>query len=186
MRLNGASIVGPDADQYRLSGDDCTDVVLASGERCAVQVKFAPDSRGEATARLRITGDGGSFSSSLAGTGVAKANVGVRFQWRKALRPQGGHLVAGKAACHLASGCKLRASATLLTVVHHGTAVRHLAVRLPRIRMTIGGGATRALSLRLTKAARTAARSGGHLRLDLDWTADGHRGHTSSKRQLAA
>ncbi len=131
MRLNGASIVGPDADQYRLSGDDCTDVVLASGERCAVQVKFAPDSRGDATARLRITGDGGSLSSSLAGTGVAKANVGVRFQWRKALRPQGGRLVAGKAACHLASGCKLRARATLLTVVHRGTAVRHLAVGSP-------------------------------------------------------
>ncbi len=48
MRLNGASIVGSDADQYRLSADDCTDVVLASGERCAVQVKFAPDSRGDA------------------------------------------------------------------------------------------------------------------------------------------
>jgi hypothetical protein len=186
MRLNGASLVGSDADQYRLAGDDCTDVVLASGERCAVQVKFAPDLRGQATGRLRISGDGGSFSSSLAGTGVAKANVGVRLQWRKALRPQGAHLVAGKAACHLASGCKLKASAILLTKVHRGTAVRHLAVKLPTIRMTIGGGATRALRLRLTKAARTAARGGGHVRLDIDWSADGHRGHTSSKRQLAA
>ena len=161
MRLNGASIVGSDADQYRLAGDDCTDVTLASGEHCAVQVKFAPDSRGQATGRLRISGDGGSFSSSLAGTGVAKANVGVRFQWRKALRPQGARLVAGKAACHLASGCKLKASAILLTKVHRGTAVRHLAVKLPRIRMTIGGGTTRALSLRLTKAARAAAQERG-------------------------
>ena len=184
LRLSGASIVGPDADQYRLSGDDCTDVVLAAGERCDVQVKFAPDSRGEAAARLRITGDGGSLSASLAGTGVSKANVGVRFQWRKALRPQGGHLVAGKAACRLASGCKLSASATLLTKVQRGTVVRHLAVRLPRIRMTIGGGVTRALSLRLTKAARIAAQSGGHLRLDLDWSADGHRGHTAEATSL--
>lgn len=186
MRLNGASVVGPDADQFRLSGDDCTDVVLAAGERCAVQVKFAPDSRGSRSARLRIAADGGSLSASLAGTGVAKTNVGVRFQWRKALRPHGARLVAGKAACHLASGCKLRARATLLTKVHRGTGVRNLAVRLPRIRMTIGGGVTRAISLRLTRAARAAARSGGHLRLDLDWSADGHRGHTSSKRQLAA
>ena len=186
MRLDGASIIGSDADQYRLAGDDCTDVVLASGERCAVQVKFAPDSRGDATARLRISGDGGSFSSSLAGVGVAKTNVGVRFKWRKMLRPQGAHLIAGKAACHLASGCKLRASATLLTTVQHGKAVRHVAVALPKLRMTIRGGATRALRLQLTKLARTAARSGGHLKLDLDWNADGHRGHTSSKRQLAA
>ena len=117
---------------------------------------------------------------------MSKANVGVSFQWRKALRPQGGHLVAGKAKCHLASGCKLSASATLLTKVHRGTVVRHLTVKLPRIRMTIADGMTRALRLRLTKAARIAAESGGHLRLDLDWSADGHRGHTSSKRQLAA
>ena len=117
---------------------------------------------------------------------MSKANVGVRFQWRKALRPQGGHLVAGKAACRLASRCKLSASATLLTKVHRGTVVRHLAVRLPKIRMTIAGGMTRALRLRLTKAARTAAQSGGHLRLDLHWSGDGHRGHTSSKRQLAS
>ncbi len=186
MRLSGASIVGTDADQYRLAGDDCTDVTLASGERCAVQVRFAPDSRGQATARLRITGDGGSLNSSLAGAGVEKANVGVRFQWRKALRPQGASLIAGKAACRLASGCKLRASAVLLTVAHHGKAVRHVAVALPKIRMTIDGGASRALRLRLTKAARRAARSGGHLKLDLDWSADGHKGHTSAKRQLSA
>ena len=186
LRLSGASVVGPDADQYRLSGDDCTDVVLAAGQRCDVQVKFAPDAQGDATARLRISGDGGSLSASLAGTGVSKANLGVSFQWRKALRPQGGHLVAGKAKCHLASGCKLSASATLLTKIHRGTVVRHLTVKLPRIRMTIADGMTRALRLRLTKAARIAAESGGHLRLDLDWSADGHRGHTSSKRQLAA
>ncbi len=186
MRLSGASIVGPDADQYRLSGDDCTDVVLAPAERCSVQVKFAPDSQGETTARLRITGDGGPINASLAGTAAAKANLGVSFKWRKALRPQGARLIAGKAACHLASGCTLRASATLLTRAHRGTVVRQLAVGLPKIRMTIGGGVTRALSLRLTKAARAAARSGGHLRLDIDWNADGHRGHTSSKRQLAA
>ncbi len=185
MRLSGASVVGSDPDQFRLAADDCTDVILPVGGSCAVQVRFAPDSRGHKSARLRVTGDGGAVSASLAGAGVAKANVGIRFQWRKALRPSGGHLVAGKAACHLASGCSLRARATLLTRVHRGTVVRHVAVMLPKTRMTIGGGGARSLRLRLTKAARTAARSGGHLRLELDWSADGHRGHTRSKRQLA-
>ncbi len=186
MSLSGASIVGPDADQYRLSSDDCTDVVLPAGGSCAVRVKFAPDSRGDATAHLRINGDGGPLTASLSGTGLSKANAGVRFKWRKALRPRGAHLVAGKAACNLDSECTVTARATLLADVQQGTAVRHLSHGLPRIRMTIPAGVTRAVRLRLTGAARRDAQNGGRLRLDLDWNADGHRGHTSSKRPLSA
>ena len=73
MRLSGASIVGADADQFRLSADDCTDVTLPAGGRCAVQVKFAPDAKGARSARLRITGDDGSHTASLSGVGAERS-----------------------------------------------------------------------------------------------------------------
>ncbi len=93
MRLSGASIVGADADQFRLSADDCTDVTLPAGGRCAVQVKFAPDAKGARSARLRITGDDGSHTASLSGVGAN--GPAVSFRWREALRPHGKALVAG-------------------------------------------------------------------------------------------
>ncbi len=186
MRLSGASIVGADADQFRLSADDCTDVALAAAGQCEVQVRFAPDAKGPKSARLRITGDGGSHIASLTGTAVPKGSVGLRFRWRDALRLHGTRLVAGKAACHVASRCRLTARALVLGNVRRGNRVRHLAVSLPTIRMTLGAGATRALRLRLTGAARAAARSAGRLQLELAWSADGHHGRTRSNRGLSA
>ncbi len=184
--LSGASIVGADADQFRLAADDCTDVTLPAGGRCEVRVKFAPEAKGARSARLRVTADGGSVIASLAGTGVAGRDAGLSFRWRKALRAHGARLIAGKAACHVASRCRLTARALVLGDVRHGARVRHLAVKLRPIRMTIGAGVTRALLLRLTGAARLAARSGGRLQLQLKWSADGRRGRSRSGRGLSA
>jgi hypothetical protein len=184
LRLSGASVVGADADQFRLSSDDCTDVTLPIGGRCAVQVRFAPDSKGSKAARLRVTGEGGSITASLAGTGVTPGSSGVSFRWRGALHPHGANLVAGKAACHGSTGCRVSARALVLGALHRGTRVRTVAVKLPAIRMTIGAGATRALRLRLTQAALLAARGGGRLELKLKWRADGHPGRTRSNRRL--
>ena len=147
MRLSGASIVGADADQFRLSADDCTDVTLPAGGRCAVQVRFAPDAKGARSARLRITGDDGSHTASLSGVGAN--GPGVSFRWREALRPHGKALVAGLAACKSSSSCRLRARGVLSGMVKRGAAVRHLKVKLPAVRLTIGAGKTRSLRLRL-------------------------------------
>ena len=184
MRLSGASIVGADADQFRLSADDCTDVTLPAGGRCAVQVKFAPDAKGARSARLRITGDDGSHTASLSGVGAN--GPGVSFRWREALRPHGKALVAGLAACKSSSSCRLRARGVLSGMVKRGAAVRHLKVNLPAVRLTIGAGKTRSLRLRLSGAARLAAKGGGRLQFMLDWSADGHKGHSRSGRGLSA
>ena len=48
LKMSGASIVGDDADQFRLAGDECTDVTLPAGASCQVHVRFAPDARGVA------------------------------------------------------------------------------------------------------------------------------------------
>jgi urease beta subunit len=179
--LTGASIIGANADQYRLAGDGCTDVTLQAGESCAVKVKFAPDAKGPRSARLRIVGEGGSFTAELSGVGVKAP--GVSFRWRDGLRPHGKGLVAGLAACESSSSCRLTARAVLSGMVKRGAAVRYSKMKLPAVRITIGAGKTRSLRLRLPGAARQAA-EGGHLRLVLDWSASGHRGHSSSERQL--
>jgi hypothetical protein len=71
LELAGVSLTGADPDQFVLSGDGCTDAVLAAGEKCAVRVRFAPDSAGAKAARLRIGSTAGSFGANLAGAGIA-------------------------------------------------------------------------------------------------------------------
>ena len=69
LELAGVSVTGADPDQFALSGDECTDTVLAAGEECEVRVRFAPGGTGAKTARLRIGSPAGPFSANLSGTG---------------------------------------------------------------------------------------------------------------------
>ncbi len=70
LEVAAASIVGTDPDQFALAGDGCTDATLAPGEQCAVRVRFAPDSVGAKSARLRIATAGGQLSADLSGLGA--------------------------------------------------------------------------------------------------------------------
>ena len=183
MRLSGASIIGADADQFRLSADECTDVVLPAGGRCVVQVKFAPDTPGTGSARLRLSGDGGSYTAALTGTGVAKGDIGIRFQWRRALHVHGKSVVVGRAACRGAASCKLLARA-VVAAPRRGNKSGLLRVNLPAARLKLGADETRSLRLRLPGSARRAAAKGGRLRLQLVWSAGEERGRSSSERRL--
>jgi hypothetical protein len=69
LELAGVSLVGASPDQFVLSGDECTDAVLAAGDECQLRVRFAPESVGAKTARLRVGSATGPFSASLSGTG---------------------------------------------------------------------------------------------------------------------
>ena len=181
--MSGASIIGDDADQFRLAGDECTDVTLPAGASCQVRVRFAPDARGARSARLRLLGDGGSLTASLAGAGVAKGKALVSFHWREALRANRGGFVAGYAACNNGVPCKVHARAILRGRLGKGAAARHVSVKLPPVRLRLGAGEARSLRLRLPGAARVAA-GGEHLRLLLDWSSGGHRGHIRAGRRI--
>ena len=181
-----AIISGGDVGSFRLLHEDCTGIALSPSASCTAQVRFQPDSAGPKVATFTLVGDQGQpFQMHLTGNGVGQ-QPGVSFRWRKALRPHGKALVAGGAACESFSSCKLRARGVMLGMVKRGTAVRHLRVKLPAVRLTIGAGKTRSLRLRLPGAARLAAKAGGRLRLKLDWSADGHEGHSRSGRGLSA
>ena len=73
LDLGDVAIAGPDLDQFALSGDECSETTLAPGAECLVRVRFAPDSAGPKTAKLRIGSDAGSFVAGLSGTGVGAA-----------------------------------------------------------------------------------------------------------------
>jgi hypothetical protein len=70
LDLGSTALVGADLDQFSLSGEDCSGASLEPGGECVVRVRFAPDSAGAKTARLRVGGDAGTFTASLAGTGA--------------------------------------------------------------------------------------------------------------------
>ena len=71
LELDSVAIVGADLDQFALAGDECSGELLAPGSECLVRVRFAPDSAGAKTATLRVRGDAGTFTASLAGNGTA-------------------------------------------------------------------------------------------------------------------
>ncbi|MFB3904581.1 MAG: GEVED domain-containing protein [Acidobacteriota bacterium] len=51
------SLGGPDADQFSLEVDNCTNHSLAAGQTCTVEVRFCPTSVGSKGANLLITSD---------------------------------------------------------------------------------------------------------------------------------
>ena len=75
LDFGAATIVGADLDQFSLSGDDCSGATLEPGGECVVRVRFVPDSVGTKTARLRISGDSGTFTASLAGFGTTAGGL---------------------------------------------------------------------------------------------------------------
>ncbi|HEX5712796.1 MAG TPA: choice-of-anchor D domain-containing protein [Solirubrobacterales bacterium] len=70
LDLDGVALTGADPDQFLLAGDECSDSSLAPGAECLVRVRFAPDSAGAKVATLRVRGEAGGFSATLAGTGT--------------------------------------------------------------------------------------------------------------------
>jgi hypothetical protein len=183
VHLSDASIAGSATDQFRLTSDECTDATVPAGGSCQVEVKFAPAAAGASSARLRVSGDGGPYTSSLTGTGVAKGDVGVRFQWRRALHAHGKGVVVGQATCRGPASCKLSAHA-VVAAPQRGDKIGLLRVKLPAMRLMLDPDETRALQLRLPASARRAAGNGGRLKLDVNWSAGGSRGHSSSQRRL--
>ena len=71
LDLGAVAILGADRDQFTLAGDECDGETLAPGTECLLRVRFAPDSEGAKTARLRVSTPGGALSSALSGLGVA-------------------------------------------------------------------------------------------------------------------
>jgi hypothetical protein len=68
------AILGPDLDQFALSGDQCSGELIAPGAECVISVRFVPDSAGAKNARLRIgVPDGALLTASLTGIAAAAA-----------------------------------------------------------------------------------------------------------------
>jgi urease beta subunit len=179
-----AIISGGDVDSFRLSHEDCTGAQLDPSASCTAQVRFQPDSAGRKRAQLTLVGgEGEPFQINLTGIGVAKGNIGVRFQWRRALRVHGKSVVVGRATCRGADNCRLSAHA-VVGAPQLGTKSRLQRVKLPGLRLRLGADQTRPLRLRLPGSARRLARKGGRLRLELVWSAGGQHGRSSYERRL--
>ncbi len=76
LDLGAASLIGADPDQFVVSGDECSDSTLAAGAECLLRVRFAPDSAGAKTARLRVGSDAGPLLAELSGGISASAGDG--------------------------------------------------------------------------------------------------------------
>jgi hypothetical protein len=76
LDLGDVAIVGADLDQFGLAGDECSETTLAPGAECLARVRFAPDSAGAKTAKLRIGSDAGPFVAILNGTDIGAAAAG--------------------------------------------------------------------------------------------------------------
>ncbi|HEV7614616.1 MAG TPA: choice-of-anchor D domain-containing protein [Solirubrobacterales bacterium] len=75
LDLSAVAIVGADLDQFAVAGEECSGATLAPGAECLVRVRFAPDSAGAKSARLRIVGPAGAFAAELSGTAGEAVDV---------------------------------------------------------------------------------------------------------------
>jgi Abnormal spindle-like microcephaly-assoc'd, ASPM-SPD-2-Hydin len=190
LRLDAASIVGPDLDQFALSSDTCTGATLGAGAQCLVKVRFAPDASGAKAATLRVSGDAGPLTASLSGTGTVAPPPPARVElhWREvSARLHGGSaLRAGSAKCSSAKRCKVTLTAKLSVVRHprRGPTETRVA-NLPRTQLKIGSGKSKKLDVRLPASARKLLDHGrATLSLKAKWTADGQAGKGSHTSKL--
>ncbi len=82
---------GPDADQFRISGNRCSGVPLKPHARCTYDVTFAPTSSGRKTAVVTVAGTRASREAlAVEGTGLPTVGATLRVLARRA-----GYLIAG-------------------------------------------------------------------------------------------
>lgn len=77
MTVNAVSVTGADADDFQIAGNTCDGAALAKDATCTVDVRFAPDARGDASASLSITHNAGAARTvGLSGSGLgAEASI---------------------------------------------------------------------------------------------------------------
>jgi hypothetical protein len=178
--IDSATLSGPDAGEFQLRADDCTETVLDPGASCAVTIRFAPEASGPETAALRLRGPGGTTVGRLSGEGTAAsppAAVAVS-RGRMALRllphprPAAGRVTIGRARCESIVPCTLKvgglASGPFATGAGLRPGIRGIAVS----RLTLAPGA----SAPITTAVPTGFRHGTKLSIGLRWQTGGAHG----------
>jgi hypothetical protein len=123
--LGAAAIVGANLDQFLLAGDECTGVLLGPGRECLVRLRFAPETIGAKTATLRVGGDVGALTASLAGLGVAPQKAGAVSSGAPGRRfrfVRGAVLNSAKAHCRVSGACHKGARASGNGGAHHRAA----------------------------------------------------------------
>jgi hypothetical protein len=55
QQIEGVTIAGANPGEFEITANGCTGATLASGQTCAVQVKFAPTAEGTRTAEVQVT-----------------------------------------------------------------------------------------------------------------------------------
>ena len=71
LEIGTVGVTGPDADQFRIAADPCTETALAPGSSCSIGVRFAPDGGGAKSATLRVRTSAGVRTAALGGEGIA-------------------------------------------------------------------------------------------------------------------
>jgi hypothetical protein len=76
VQVSWAVITGADADQFATISNTCTDIALADGSSCAVQVRFDPTAVGTKTATLVFGSDASNGTQSVPLSGTADPRDG--------------------------------------------------------------------------------------------------------------
>ena len=72
LGIESVDLTGPDRDQFTLVRNGCTQIAMASGDSCSIEVAFAPASTGAKSASLIVQTDaaGANTTVELTGAGV--------------------------------------------------------------------------------------------------------------------
>jgi hypothetical protein len=71
QQIEGVTFAGANAGDFQIIASSCTSTTLASGQSCAVRVKFAPVAKGTRTAEVQVTA-----KNAEAASATVQATVG--------------------------------------------------------------------------------------------------------------
>nr|WP_246852207.1 kelch repeat-containing protein [Patulibacter sp. SYSU D01012] len=77
LRVDGATVVGADADDFSLVDDDCRGRAVPAGATCTVAVRFRPTALGERTAAIALDDNTDADAIALSGTGLPAPGDGA-------------------------------------------------------------------------------------------------------------
>jgi len=169
--IDSARLAGPDAGEFQLLSDGCSETALDPGATCAVAVRFQPQAGGPKSATLRLRGTAGTMVAQLSGegaaSGVSAASSASSRRGRAVVslkthgRPAAGKVTIGRVRCESSETCVIKvsglASGRIATKAGERPGMRPLAVAQVRLAPSTSASITSALPpefRHLTTAAR--------------------------------
>jgi hypothetical protein len=181
--IDSALLGGPDAGEFQLRADGCSEAVLDPGASCTVAIRFAPGSSGDKAATLRLRGPAGTNAARLSGEGTAVPGSAMASTKRGRVKlslnshplPAAGKVTIGRANCESTEPCTLRVGGLVSGRIATRAGLRPGIRGVAPTRLTLAPGTSAPITTSLPTRLRGYG-DGTRLSVAVQWQTGAERG----------